>query len=357
MTQDTAINIIDWNDMLQMIIDDGDTVDGEAIQQKRQDFCRRIQNSGGWCVVRLDKVAATVVNDMWKCIETLFINQENDEHGLIRGFSLADASANSKLSNDKRQSGYLHVQTQLLHDHQLVPRSLKTLVGPCGMEQAASAFQLMSQLCKTFTSVVNSGERCPRDAAVLRDRLLYEMDSTLYDEPWMSGTYHRLCQYVSGELQTEIDDDTSTGRRLLRSHCDWTIATALPVSAIPGLELYDPSTKRWIRIEQVLAGMHHSNATAADAASEHNWNSQYAVVITGSWLELLTKGETKATVHRVISDPTCREQRMSAPFFMRPRESLFRQVDQEFNRAVVDDCDALDYRQAMHKLGDYLAQQ
>jgi isopenicillin N synthase-like dioxygenase len=149
-----------------------------------------------------------------------------------------------------------------------------------------------------------------------------------------------------------VEKVSKSGTRLLRSHCDWTLSTPIPVSAIPGLEVFDSSSKQWVRIEQVLANMHDKQVRADQ--SSRNWNSEYVIVLTGLWLELLTKGSVEAAVHRVVSDATCQTQRLSAPLFLRPRESLFRQVDNEFNQVGEE---KLDHQQSVTRIGDYLAQQ
>jgi isopenicillin N synthase-like dioxygenase len=47
----------------------------------------------------------------------------------------------------------------------------------------------------------------------------------------------------------------------------------------------------------------------------------------GKWLEILTKGNVQAGVHRVVS--TSHKSRTSAPFFLRPRNYIAVEMQQQ----------------------------
>jgi hypothetical protein len=245
-------------------------------------------------------------------------------------------------------------------------------------------------------------------------KLIY---SLLHNEPnptttngKYSGTYHRLARYVTMAKQTknkyrnikvlvnqsngDNDDDNNScmtkdndedvdkhnskianDNSALRSHTDWTVVTLIPVSAIAGLEIYDPSVQGWIRLEEI-AYQHYLDTynynknntwtknmvtpSSTGAQSDENnkqshqqeqqqhqhqprnpyWNSNYCIVMTGKLIEILSNGTIPSCIHRVVMNPNniknenihksnnCNNQRLSVPLFMRPKESVFKLLDQ-----------------------------
>jgi isopenicillin N synthase-like dioxygenase len=123
---------------------------------------------------------------------------------------------------------------------------------------------------------------------------------------------HRLSRYI-------VEEGTYP-QESLRSHVDWSLVTAIPLSHTPGLQLWQPQRKTWAEPE--ILDEHQSVA-------EH---SRYVVIMAGRWLELITKQQGLSCIHRVTTLTT---ERLSAPFFLRPKESLFETMQQEFNTVEV----------------------
>jgi isopenicillin N synthase-like dioxygenase len=52
--------------------------------------------------------------------------------------------------------------------------------------------------------------------------------------------------------------------------------------------------------------------------------------MAGKWMELLTNQGVLACIHRVVCQ-TSQAARLSAPFFLRPKEVVFQSLSDEFN--------------------------
>jgi isopenicillin N synthase-like dioxygenase len=199
---------------------------------------------------------------------------------------------------------------------------------------------MLSQTCKAFASVVYAGVTGadPKQAS--------DTISSLVDEDdWpFSGSYHRLCQYIKIE---EVNRAES-----LRSHADWTVSTAIPVSTIAGLEIFNPRTERWVHPELVARNNWETNHPNPIDQNEDAlpWNTRYAVVFAGTWLELLTNGRFESTIHRVMTSSDAALSRTSAPFFMRPTERVFARVEECFDdRLQPSDMGATEAMEAISK--------
>jgi hypothetical protein len=315
---------VELMDMFQMAFAESTSPE---MQQKRHDFCQQLRHNGGYCVVRMDGMGVASMDNMWNSMDNLFQNPDND---LLRGFTLID-----KANNDTKdgESGYKHVQTQLLYN-QIVPKGLESVIGTEGTNHIQEAFLLLAQLATAFSTVVYSGSATidPAQASKVINNLLHE------DNPHrhFAGAYHRLCQYVpaGGDHRNQ---EQLQNRPLLRSHCDWTLATPIPVSSISGLEVFNVQANQWKRIEDIVARkIAREELQQVSKSTCRRWNARYVVVMIGSWLELLTQGDLSAAMHRVQSHPTIRhQQRLSAPFFLRPKESVFTQTADAFDNNII----------------------
>lgn len=301
---------------------------------KRQEFARQVKNAGGFCLVKLEDIEASILDGMWGCMDALFDgNNMNTDSNQFRRQTLTTGNVDEQCHH----SGYEFVQTTLL-GNQVRPRSLVDLVGESGADQAKKVYQLLSQMAKAFSSVVYAGasDVSPKEAS--------DLISSLVDDEHQSfsGSYHRMCRYlrVKGDGWGES----------MRSHVDWTLSTPIPVSNVAGLEIFHPQTSEWIRPELTSRQLFERDG----AVHEGRWNSAYVVVMTGAWLEILTNGEIESTIHRVVSDAKA-ESRKSAPFFMRPREAIFERVD-----AIFDNVDAtimaMDASEATESICSFLSE-
>jgi isopenicillin N synthase-like dioxygenase len=91
----------------------------------------------------------------------------------------------------------------------------------------------------------------------------------------------------------------------IHSHTDWTLATLVPVSRVVGLELWNLSQQTWVRPEEIARQHSESQFDMHGNNKNADWNSGYVIIMGGKWLEILTKGNVQAGVHRVVSTNEC----------------------------------------------------
>ena len=113
----------------------------------------------------------------------------------------------------------------------------------------------------------------------------------------------RLSRYVLKESETDPLKES------LRAHTDWTLTTPIPLSATPGLQLWRRHYQQCIEPESLVLDLPLPR-------------TRCLVVMTGKWMELLTNQAVPACFHRVVSQ-TSQKTRLSAPFFLRPKEFVF----------------------------------
>lgn len=137
-----------------------------------------------------------------------------------------------------------------------------------------------------------------------------------HDEGVLSMSPHRLCRYAG-------DHDSS--QEVFGAHTDSTFITAIPVAAVAGLEVYDEEAERWFRPE--LRALDDYKATQKDLGLPDDleeviddkrlpWHARYVVCMPGELLQIATRDEIPAAVHRVVTKEAART---SAPILLRGR--------------------------------------
>lgn len=164
----------------------------------------------------------------------------------------------------------------------------------------------------------------------------------------VSMSPHRICRYVDkrkAEGGNEKDERTASfaTREVFGAHTDTSFVTIVPVASVSGLEVYDEAAERWYRPE--LAAREHWEAerrrrkdrsdddesffeTVANDDGEDvelPWHARYVVVVPGELLQLVTRNEVPAAVHRVVAaagggrSGAAMTTRLSAPALLRAR--------------------------------------
>jgi isopenicillin N synthase-like dioxygenase len=149
----------------------------------------------------------------------------------------------------------------------------------------------------------------------------------------VSMSPHRLCRYSNNDAsngkQKKINDPT---REVFGAHTDSSFVTAVPVAAVAGLEVYDEAEEQWYRPEKAVRKHWQSEQVAAgkdpealtettDDGVELPWHSRYVVMIPGELLQLATRNEVPAAVHRVVATEG-NISRLSAPILFRGRPGM-----------------------------------
>lgn len=343
-----SIPIVSFLDLMYMAFSSATST---AMMDERRKLFDRVQGSGGYCLIELsDACDVAILDGMWDAVEALFPESSSSSSGRPMGdaekYSIPDLPLRRQVLTRERASmaqqaaptkpkreapppcGYDFVQTTMVRD-EIRPAWIPERIGAVGGQQTREAYLFLSQLAKAYATVLYAGatQSKPGEATMLMESLLNEPGRSF------SGSYHRLCRYVRLGSKDASKSAPSWGESL-GSHVDWTITTAIPVSAIDGLEIYDSSQNQWIRIERAARELGKQMRPPSNRvpATERRWNSHWVVLMAGAWMELLTNGTLESTLHRVVTDPQA-SRRLSCPYFMRPRELVFERTNQVFDNA------------------------
>lgn len=161
------------------------------------------------------------------------------------------------------------------------------------------------------------------------------------DEGDVSMSPHRICRYT--DLREKKADDekpqselqSAKQREIFGAHTDSSFVTIVPVAAISGLEVFDEGAERWLRPELLARRQWEQERqargedptslyeTTASQTGENEvssllpWHARYVVIMPGEFLQIVTRNEVPAAVHRVVAAKD--DARLSAPILLRGR--------------------------------------
>ncbi|KAL3940342.1 MAG: hypothetical protein SGBAC_005113 [Bacillariaceae sp.] len=362
-TENTELPPIVELEYLQELYSGASEVSADAIESAKEGrrlLFQQIQLRGGCCLVKFksDSKYALVLKDMWSSMEGFFnttfeaeTNAENDgSSGSNEGNSETNKSdvltseqpmlMRQHLTRPEQSpdaGGYDFVQTFLDPvTKKVVPTTIQDSLGwdhPVA-DAVEDSFHALSDLSKIFTTVLSSGglqRPISEIEAMLNDALLDDFGCC----------NHRLCQYRP--LLGSNTTDATTTESLLRSHTDWSLVTCIPNSAKPGLLTYDPFYQKWLAPDTVVAS---HQVGSGGVARKNESNYQYCLMMTGKCMDMLLGVEGGiACIHQVVPTPRQQHsqsvaaaepqqapaQRLSAPFFLRPKESVSVLINEQCN--------------------------
>jgi len=197
------------------------------------------------------------------------------------------------------------------------------------------------------------------EAALLMTNDLVD-DGCAWNDPILDKDFgismspHRMCRYLNIEKQSFKENNNGKGKRqgqeTFGSHTDTSFVTIVPVAEISGLEVFDEEAQKWFRPERLARTIWEEerrergldpNADSErvaiysdddeDEPSEVDipWHSRYLVVMPGELLQLYTRNEVPASVHRVITVPES-SARLSAPVLLRSRPGISLDIQKYF---------------------------
>jgi len=145
------------------------------------------------------------------------------------------------------------------------------------------------------------------------------------EESTVSMSPHRLCRYSNNNCNDSSDASSRQQQReVFGAHTDSTFLTVVPVAAIPGLEVYDEDTEQWYCPEKTARRHWEKHRQQKQDASKEDssipWHARYLVVMPGELLQVATRNEVSAAVHRVMAAKD--RPRLSAPVLFRGRNAL-----------------------------------
>lgn len=178
-----------------------------------------------------------------------------------------------------------------------------------------------------------------------------------HEEGPISMSPHRLCRYANNRQ----DEESDKAREVFGAHTDSSFITAVPVAAVSGLEVFDEDEARWYRPE--LAARLHWQQERAKRGEDPNadtetipaiddgeddvelpWHARYVVLVPGEFLQIVSRDEVPAAVHRVVAVQDG-PARLSAPILLRGRPGTKLDVARYLGGAgeskLVAECDGM----------------
>jgi hypothetical protein len=297
---------------------------------------------------------AVVLKDMWQAAADFFQQQDQAEtmpQGMV---TVAETgSSHAKVGYASYDNGNLQfLETRLERSSgMLLPEQAQSIMGVKGCEALQKAFGVVASAGKDIVRLtvaassveagVLTGDSASKAALLLANELVDDSRSLPkgtdieHAECAVSMSPHRLCRYSNNDDVHGDDKEKKTNdptREVFGAHTDSSFVTAVPVAAVAGLEVYDEAGEQWYRPEkavrkywqkeQVAAGKDPEALTEATADGvELPWHSRYVVMIPGELLQLATRNEVPAAVHRVVATEG-KASRLSAPILLRGRSGM-----------------------------------
>ena len=148
-----------------------------------------------------------------------------------------------------------------------------------------------------------------------------------HDEGPVSMSPHRICRYSNNNNGVDkFSRRKKVASEIFGAHTDTSFVTIVPAARVSGLEVFDEDSLRWYRPE--LNALGHAKKLEAGAAAgggdddiaddgRYPWHCRYLVVMPGELLQLTSRNNVPAAVHRVVA--TAGAPRLSAPVLLRAR--------------------------------------
>jgi isopenicillin N synthase-like dioxygenase len=154
--------------------------------------------------------------------------------------------------------------------------------------------------------------------------------------------------------QGTTNASSSMGQEIFGAHTDSTFLTVVPAAAVAGLEIWDEDAEVWMRPE-VAARLHYKRVYAAnDDDSTLPWHARYVILMPGEFLQVVTRNEVPASVHRVVVMPSTGAVRYSAPVLFRGRPNMTlnvtRYLGSDLGYSLLKECNGMTMQEIHHVL-------
>lgn len=187
---------------------------------------------------------------------------------------------------------------------------------------------------------VNAAKLSSEAAVLLADELIDDgrVRADNIDQGSISMSPHRICRY-EGKTGSDDKKTDSKLKETFGAHTDTTFMTMIPVAEVSGLEVFDEGVNKWFRPELLARQVWESDrqkqgldptgqtdtVTIFDGDEEKEvdlpWYCRYVVAMPGELLQIATRNEVAAAVHRVVSVKG-ENARISAPVLLRARAGM-----------------------------------
>ena len=316
-----------------------------------------------------DTVATEQLAKMWKTCEAFFTTAvDSSEDKSLPPLVTAEGTSSkyAKIGYASYDNGNMQfLETRVSRETgEFLPSEVQSLLGTEGCDSMKNSFDVLAAVGKNVIRVAVTASTLeatksisgliPKDFdAILAGKRVAEelvddgrpFEAEKDDSVCMSP--HRICRYsnnkgAQGSQNNKRDESTKqTTKEIFGAHTDSTFVTIVPVAEVSGLEVYDEAAEKWFRPEVVARRQYNENYAAADSSDRLPWYSRYCVIMPGEFLQLLSRQEILASVHRVVATRHG-QSRYSAPLLLRGRSSALLDASRYFGEAttpLLKECD------------------
>ena len=334
-----------------------------------------------------------IMANMWEAssmfFATLDANPET-EMQLPKMASIA-ASPYAKMGYINTEDGMKFMETRVDRaTGDLMPAAISLIVGEKGMDSLTQAFRVITSVGKDVvriataaSSVENegfddlleetpaiSGLKCSDAEHLTQDTSVSTLKASecaklMVDELLDDGAFLycsekegsvsmsplRLCSYCN------VKEDTPT--EVFGAHTDSSFVTIVPVASVSGLEVYDEDAEQWYRPELKARSIweaaregsgedklaFYETVQVGNDELQIPWHARYLVVMPGEFLQIVSRNEIAAAVHRVVASGPAR---VSAPVLVRGRPGVTMNVQRylgRINDALLEQVNGLNMQQ------------
>jgi isopenicillin N synthase-like dioxygenase len=123
-----------------------------------------------------------------------------------------------------------------------------------------------------------------------------------------------MCRYSNNNKTSNKKEVIS---EIFGAHSDTSFVTIVPAAKVSGLEVFDEDSLQWYRPE--LNARKHAKTLDPTGTmdGQYPWHSRYLIVMPGELLQLTSRNNIPAAVHRVVA--AVDSPRLSAPVLLRAR--------------------------------------
>eukprot|EP00579_Thalassiosira_antarctica_P029791 CAMPEP_0202030562 /NCGR_PEP_ID=MMETSP0905-20130828/64560_1 /ASSEMBLY_ACC=CAM_ASM_000554 /TAXON_ID=420261 /ORGANISM="Thalassiosira antarctica, Strain CCMP982" /LENGTH=711 /DNA_ID=CAMNT_0048594365 /DNA_START=66 /DNA_END=2198 /DNA_ORIENTATION=+ len=165
---------------------------------------------------------------------------------------------------------------------------------------------------------IQRAEILASDAAILLTEEIMDDGKPLqggeieHNEGPVSMSPHRMCRYSNNDKSSK-----KKASEIFGAHTDTSFVTIVPAAKVSGLEVLDEDCQQWYRPE--LNARQHAKRLDPTGSmdAQFPWHSRYLIVMPGELLQLTSRNNIPAAVHRVVA--TTDTPRLSAPVLLRAR--------------------------------------
>ena len=340
--------------------------------------------------------AAIAMSKMWNSVDTFFDKITNSDSlaekiprmGVAEGVGSKTAMIGYNTFKDGDQQ---FLETRIRRsDGALLPEETRDVIGDDGVDNMLDSFRIMADVGKdvvrivtaassmdaeafvTVGSVVSQKNEGPsiaglsfseasssgilndnaqpseddmlrgdilasEGAALLTDEIMDDgTPSGNHNEEPVSMSPHRLCRYSNEQSKKQHCE-------VFGAHTDTSFVTIVPAAAVGGLEVFDEDALQWYRPE-LRARKHAIQELKGDMDAQFPWHSRYLVVMAGELLQIVSRNNVPAAVHRVVAAQE--KSRFSAPVLLRARPGTVMNVEKymgSLDRAdsLLKECDGM----------------